>query len=135
MADQGSRRLQDLLEAAESSMANNVATPATTTTESDDMDYEPATEEESEDINNEAFLERLLARGDAEDDDEDDEGSKPYSTSNNYTFAYYPSRQRPIYRTRRLRSRSQSPEPQKETRPKPNAVSPTNNPSLPSYRP
>jgi hypothetical protein len=79
MADQGSRRLQDLLEAAESSMANDAATPATTTTESDDMDYEPATEEESEDINNEAFLERLLAGGDAEDDDEDDEGSKPYS--------------------------------------------------------
>lgn len=74
MADQDNRQLQDRLEAAESSIAN-VATPATTTTETDDMDYEPATEEESEDINNEAFLERLLAEGEAEDDDEDDEGS------------------------------------------------------------
>ena len=81
MANQDSRRLQDLLEAAESSMANDAATPATTVTESDDMDYEPATDEESEDINNEAFLERLLAEGDALNDDDDDEGSQPCSAS------------------------------------------------------
>lgn len=93
MADQDSRQLQDLLEAAESSMPNDAATSATTTTESDDMDYEPATEEESEDINNEAFLERLLAEGDAEDDaeDEDDEGSWHNSVIKEFTFAYYPS--------------------------------------------
>jgi hypothetical protein len=39
------------------------------------MDYEPVTEEDSEDINSEAFLERLLA-GEDGDDDEDDEGTE-----------------------------------------------------------
>jgi hypothetical protein len=69
-------------------MANATA-PATTTTESDDMDYEPATEEENEDVNNEAFLEHLLAEGDGEVDDEDDEGSYA-SLSIKAQMAYYP---------------------------------------------
>ena len=71
MAGQDNRRLQDLLEAAQNLAANNAPTPATTNTDSDDMDYEPATEEEDEDISNEAFLERLLAQGDAEDDEDE----------------------------------------------------------------
>ena len=74
MADQSSRQLQDLLEAAESSPANDAPTPATTTTDSDDMDYEPATEEESEGISDEAFLGRLLAEADAEEVGEDGDG-------------------------------------------------------------
>jgi hypothetical protein len=71
MAGQNNRRLQDLLEAAQSSTANDAPTTATTNTDSDDMDYEPATEEEDEDISNEAFLERLLAEGDLEEEEED----------------------------------------------------------------
>ena len=73
MTDQNSRQLQDLLEAAGSLVPNDAPTPATSTSEGDDMDYEPATEEESEDNTNEAFLERLLADGDIEED-EGDEG-------------------------------------------------------------
>ena len=100
MADQGRRKLQDLLEAAESSVPNDAATPATTTTESDDMDYEPATEEDSEDIDNEAFLERLLIEGDEEDDDEDEDGSCHSSILDMYALCL-PLIQMPIYPTRR----------------------------------
>lgn len=73
MAGQASRQLQDLLEAAENLRPNDGPTPATTNSESDHMDYEPATEEESEDNANEAYLERLLAEGHIEED-EGDEG-------------------------------------------------------------
>lgn len=73
MADPNSRQLQDFLDAAASLTPNQAATPATMATESDDMDYEPATEEDSEDVSNETFLERLMAEGDDEDDEEDDE--------------------------------------------------------------
>lgn len=85
MADQDRRQLQDLLEAAESSVPNDAATPGTTTTESDDMDYEPATEEDGEDNDNQTFLERLLAEGDEDQESEYDEGPWHYSILNSYS--------------------------------------------------
>jgi hypothetical protein len=55
MANPNSTQLQDLLDATGASTDN------TTTSESEDMEFEPATEEESDDADDGDFLQRLLA--------------------------------------------------------------------------
>jgi hypothetical protein len=43
-------------------------------TDSDDMDYEPATEEEGDDLSDEGFLQRFLEEEEAIEEDGEDEG-------------------------------------------------------------
>jgi hypothetical protein len=61
MANPNSAQLQDLLNATDASTDN------TTTSESEDTEFEPATEEESDDANDDDFLQRLLAGEEGED--------------------------------------------------------------------
>jgi hypothetical protein len=86
MADQNSRQFQNFLEAAQSSLPNDVATSATTTTDDIDMDYEPVTDE-SDDADNQVFLDGLLADGDVEDN-EADEGWQ--NSINGRSLAHHP---------------------------------------------
>lgn len=48
-------------------MASNPEQSAASTTEDDDMDYEPATEEETDDAHDNAFFQRLLEAAEADE--------------------------------------------------------------------
>ncbi len=65
------------------SSLNNDGDVTESTGESTDMDYEPATGSESEELTREAFLERLLAddddeEGEEEDDEDDEDGEDTF---------------------------------------------------------
>ena len=66
MAGSGSRDLHDLLDEHSREMPNE--------TDSDDMDYEPATEEDADELSDEGFLERFLEEQEDEDENDGEEG-------------------------------------------------------------
>jgi len=74
MADSHGRSLQDILGAPSNSRPTDRPSPGdvTTGTESEDMDYEPTSDEASVDINDPEYIEAIL-RGDNEDEDEDND--------------------------------------------------------------
>lgn len=84
MADSHRRSLQDILGAPSSSRPPPADRPSPSdVTESEDMDYEPTSDDGSEEINNPDYIEALLrgAAGlpeneDEEDDDDDDDNGE-----------------------------------------------------------
>lgn len=65
MAESSGRQLQDLTADGHADTAGD--------TDSDDMDYEPATEEEGNDLSDEAFLERFLDGEEVEEEEDENE--------------------------------------------------------------